>query len=1120
MKKKTLLMLMLPAFLWTSADSTDAQTPTPKNREYYIAQNDNVNYPDAPNTVIQMSTAYYDEEDNNELKYNNFGNTQGSVYLDGFRTNTAWGVWFTILAMLETPVVENGVTVHGYAVAGRYKENYTQGGIAGFASRLGGQTSPLPDVNPRWDYTAHDDAENYSLTIPKYIFTNKSQVSPLASQYRDKTLKVVGLDYSGLYNAREVQIILPSSITYIGYSSLGYTGGKTYPRKLAFYEGDGYKTTLVPGSDYKYEITGSTGTIYDDPTTAKWQELNNIEYLGDYACTDSYYRSLEDVVVPGKLLGMGEYCFTRSQNLTSVSMSEAEYPIFDWKFSKGIFSDCYNIASATITAPTQPVKICDEAFANNSSLTTVNFPTLLDSIGASAFIKCVVLNNVVLPNTNTLTNIGAQAFKQCSSLDHCILAPSVRTIQQQAFESCNFTGRFDIPTHIRTIEQSAYFNNPITYLPIPEIPANQPLRMGSSAFGGNQCDLTVECFTTTPPNIIMENERTWQPFRTWAINYLDTYWSVPEYRLRLLVPIGSVESYLNDETTVFNHYAHADYRVKFDLQYSYNKPQYGETGHITTAPWYVASSAWANDIYTFQPYHGGSVDVWTKTTGQVNQEGVAKDLWSATMKYAYSNEYEWEMGDYVKKDLYGDITIFPRTAHKYHNNEDVDDIPKIATVEVADGIVPNNVGILLAYTEPHIYLVPALDDWTMKYTSECMAQDLREWNFEFGYFEDNQYSEQIDSVTLHTLDGGLWADIDDRAGQSQIQYKELQSDGTYKAPVWINIYDYWTLTWNYETDSEVTITIDGVEYPKYEMIDYKLPVYRLPATIYWNNPEFIGAPDEGTGLWDGYLNTPVGYLIDSKWKEAWNESNTSAVITTEIDGTGYTLNDLFPNGKWFNLNNIRTMGEPTDQYNREREYTRNHFDRGNVLVPCVERTYIYPYWQSISEVVGSNETAAIMAEYNRIKAIRADSVNMAANHYKEGDEWIVDSIPVVGRRTVELTADGDYGDGFITFGLNNGCFVQTKNPGRTQANRAYFRIHTARLHSKHKPGSQSATSRAIIVDESEIEEDYGITGISQVIPQVVKENRQGWYTIDGRRLNTQPVQRGMYIYNGRKVVIQ
>lgn len=33
-------------------------------------------------------------------------------------------------------------------------------------------------------------------------------------------------------------------------------------------------------------------------------------------------------------------------------------------------------------------------------------------------------------------------------------------------------------------------------------------------------------------------------------------------------------------------------------------------------------------------------------------------------------------------------------------------------------------------------------------------------------------------------------------------------------------------------------------------------------------------------------------------------------------------------------------------------------------------------------------------------------------------------------------------------------------------------------------------------------------------------NAEGWYTIDGVKLNAQPVQKGIYINNGKKVVIK
>jgi len=53
--------------------------------------------------------------------------------------------------------------------------------------------------------------------------------------------------------------------------------------------------------------------------------------------------------------------------------------------------------------------------------------------------------------------------------------------------------------------------------------------------------------------------------------------------------------------------------------------------------------------------------------------------------------------------------------------------------------------------------------------------------------------------------------------------------------------------------------------------------------------------------------------------------------------------------------------------------------------------------------------------------------------------------------------------------------------------------------------------------------DFGegeVTSIEteSLIPQHV--SRQGWYTLDGRRLTDMPTAKGIYLYDGRAVVIR
>ena len=39
-------------------------------------------------------------------------------------------------------------------------------------------------------------------------------------------------------------------------------------------------------------------------------------------------------------------------------------------------------------------------------------------------------------------------------------------------------------------------------------------------------------------------------------------------------------------------------------------------------------------------------------------------------------------------------------------------------------------------------------------------------------------------------------------------------------------------------------------------------------------------------------------------------------------------------------------------------------------------------------------------------------------------------------------------------------------------------------------------------------------------PRAIPERAGAWYTLDGRKLDTKPTQKGMYIHNGKKVVVK
>lgn len=115
-------------------------------------------------------------------------------------------------------------------------------------------------------------------------------------------------------------------------------------------------------------------------------------------------------------------------------------------------------------------------------------------------------------------------------------------------------------------------------------------------------------------------------------------------------------------------------------------------------------------------------------------------------------------------------------------------------------------------------------------------------------------------------------------------------------------------------------------------------------------------------------------------------------------------------------------------------------------------------------------------------------------------------VAVTTQTTIPQT-DGDY----TNFGLSGGEFKMVNSAGGTvKANRAYLHILTSDL-------SQSQLSaRGIAIDW-----DDETTAIDkEVIVKGAESSPGQWYTIGGRKLAGQPTQKGIYIVNGKKVVIK
>ena len=142
----------------------------------------------------------------------------------------------------------------------------------------------------------------------------------------------------------------------------------------------------------------------------------------------------------------------------------------------------------SIEIPSGVTSIGNGAFYYCSSLTSVAIPSGVTSIGNFAFYFCSSLTSIAIPSG--VTTIGNSTFYFCKSLSSIVIPSGVTSIDASAFYSCTNLTSIDIPSGITNIgRQSFYSCSSLTNITIN---ATTPPTLGSNAFGyTNDCPIYV-----------------------------------------------------------------------------------------------------------------------------------------------------------------------------------------------------------------------------------------------------------------------------------------------------------------------------------------------------------------------------------------------------------------------------------------------------------------------------------------------------------------------------------------------------------------------------------------------------------------------------------------------------
>ena len=106
--------------------------------------------------------------------------------------------------------------------------------------------------------------------------------------------------------------------------------------------------------------------------------------------------------------------------------------------------------------------------------------------------------------------------------------------------------------------------------------------------------------------------------------------------------------------------------------------------------------------------------------------------------------------------------------------------------------------------------------------------------------------------------------------------------------------------------------------------------------------------------------------------------------------------------------------------------------------------------------------------------------------------------------TLEATTIPASATGADNYALNGYAFVWVKNAIEVGANKCW-------LHIASQPAAARAMTRSIVGGN-------GTTGIDAI--ENVTIDNEGWYDLQGRKLQSAPNRKGIYIHNGKKVVVR